>query len=149
MNLPIYSRLSSSIRPRPKPDPNQTQTSPSADHFSVLHGDKLHTMCEKWSVKYILWIREVLGHCMDAKISPKAPSEKATVSEIDTPLWRLMYFGRPFCRFSSANRKQWVGIILGTPGITYLCYSLAVSLNLYTVLPPRLSVQIYLSSDDR
>ena len=31
----------------------------------------------------ILWIREVLGHHIDAKISPKAPSEKAqtTVSE--------------------------------------------------------------------
>ena len=39
-------------------------------------------------------------------------------------------------------------VIFGTPGTTYLHYSLAVSLNVYTVLPSRLSVQMYVSSDD-
>ena len=35
-----------------------------------------------------------------------------------------------------------------TPGTTYLCYSLMVSPNVYAVLPPHLSLQVYLSSDD-
>ena len=49
---------------------------------------------------------------------------------------------------SSANRKQCAGVIFGTPGTTYLSYSLVVSPNVYAVFPPRLSVRIYLSSDD-
>ena len=59
----------------------------------------------------------------------------------------LMFFGRPFIA-SSANRKQCAGVIFGTPGTTYLSYSLVVSPNVYAVFPPRLSVRIYLSSDD-
>ena len=60
--------------------------------------------------------------------------------KIDTLLQRLMFFGRPF-NASSANRKQCVGVIIGTPGTTYLRYSLAVSPNVYAVFPPRLSVE--------
>ena len=49
---------------------------------------------------------------------------------------------------SSANRKQRAGVILGIPGTTYLSCSPAVSPNVYAVFPLRLSVRIYLSSDD-
>ena len=41
-----------------------------------------------------------------------------------------------------------MGVIFGTPGTTYLSYSLVVSPNVYAVFPPRLSVRIYLSSYD-
>ena len=49
---------------------------------------------------------------------------------------------------SSTNRRQCAGVIFGTPGTAYLCYSLAVSPNVYTVFPPRLSIRVYLSSNN-
>jgi len=49
---------------------------------------------------------------------------------------------------SSTNRRQCAGVIFGTPGTAYPCYSLAVSPNVYTVFPPRLSFRVYLSSNN-
>ena len=83
----------------------------------------------------ILRIGEVMGHRIDAKISPKAASEKAqtTVSENRYTSPRIDVFGWPFLMLFSANKKQWVCVIFGTPGTWYLCYSLAVSPNVYAV----------------
>ena len=49
---------------------------------------------------------------------------------------------------SNPERKLRKGIIFGTPGTAYLHYNLAVSLSVYAVYSPRLSVQFYLLSDD-
>ena len=67
--------------------------------------------------------------------------------KIDTLLWRLMFPDGHF-NASSANRRQYAGAIFGTPGTAYLCYSFAVSPNVYAVFPPHLSIQVYLSSDN-
>ena len=69
-------------------------------------------------------------------------------------VWKYIHFSEYWCfsdgHFiaSSANRKQCAGVIFGTPGTTYFSYSLVVSPSVYAVFPPRLSVRIYLSSDD-
>ena len=98
----------------------------------------------------ILRIGEVFWQRIDAKISPKAASEKAqtTVSENTYTFPNIDVFRTGHFIASSANRKQCAGVIFGTPGTTYLSYSLVVSQNVYAVFPPRLSVRIYLSSDD-
>ena len=49
---------------------------------------------------------------------------------------------------SSINKKQCVGVKFATPGTTYLRYSLAVSLSVYAVFSLRLTVRLYLLSDD-
>ena len=67
--------------------------------------------------------------------------------KIDTLLRRLM-FPDGYFNASSANRRQCAGISFGTPGTAYLCYSFAVSPNVYAVFPPCLSIQVYLSSDN-
>ena len=51
-------------------------------------------------------------------------------------------------RILMANLDMSGVVIFGTPGTTHLSYSLVVSPNVYAVFPPRLSVRIYLSSDD-
>ena len=64
----------------------------------------------------------------------------------DVTSWSYVNLDDPIA--SSANGKQRAGVIFGTPGTAYLRYSLAVSPIVYAVFPPRLSVRIYLSSDD-
>ena len=80
----------------------------------------------------------------------KAASEKAqtTVSENRSTSPKIDVFSDGHFNASSANRKQCVGVIFGTPGAVYHRYSLAVSPNVYAVFPLRLSVRVYLSSDD-
>ena len=51
-------------------------------------------------------------------------------------------------RQNPLNRKQCTGVIFGTPGTAYLCYSLAVLLSVYTVFSPCWSVWLYMLSDD-
>ena len=67
-----------------------------------------------------------LGHRIDAKISPKAVSEKVqtTVSE-NRYIYPKIDFSDGHFIASSVNRKQCAGVIFGTPGAVYLCYSLA------------------------
>ena len=65
----------------------------------------------------------VMGRRINAEISPKAASEKAqTVSGNRYTSPKIDVFERPFY-------QQCMGVIFGTPGTTYLCYSLAVLPN--------------------
>ena len=96
----------------------------------------------------ILQIGENLGHCIDAKISPKADSEKAqtTVSENRYTSPKIDVFRMAI--LTSANRRQCAGVLFGTPGTAHLHYSLMVSPNVYAVFHPCLSVRVYLSSNN-
>ena len=66
----------------------------------------------------------VMWRRISAEISPKAASEKAqtAVSGNRYTSPKIDVFGRPFY-------QQCMGVIFGTPGTTYLCYSLAVLSN--------------------
>ena len=85
----------------------------------------------------ILQIGEVLGHHVDAKISPKVASERAqtTVSENRYTPPNIDVFLDSHYNASSANRKQCAGIIFGTPGTVYLRYSLVVLPNVLRSFP--------------
>ena len=103
----------------------------------------------------ILRIGEVLGHRIDAKISPKAASEKAqtTVSENTYTFPNIDVFRTAILSLlaptgNNARASFLVHQVPRTSATTYLSYSLVVSPNVYAVFPPRLSVRIYLSSDD-
>ena len=98
----------------------------------------------------ILRIGEVLGHRIDAKISPKAASEKAqtTVSENTYTFPNIDVFRTAILSLLAPTGNNARASFFGTQGTTYLSYSLVVSPNVYAVFPPRLSVRIYLSSDD-
>ena len=81
----------------------------------------------------------VLGHRIHAKISPKAASEKAqtTVSgnRYTNPIIDVFRTVVSSLLASTGNSVQ--ALFLGTPGTTYLRYSLAVSLSVYSVFSPR------------
>ena len=83
-----------------------------------------------------------MGHRIDAKISPKAPSEKAqtTVSENKYTFPKIDVFRTAILSLLAATGKQRAGIIFGMPGIAYLCYSTAVSPIVYAFFPSHLSI---------
>ena len=64
-----------------------------------------------------------MGHCIDAKISPKAASEKAQTKATESRYIypRIHFFWMAILLLlASVNRKQGVGIIFSTPGTMYL-----------------------------
>ena len=59
---------------------------------------------------------------------------------------RCLKIGTLTWEFVLDGQRQCTGVIFGTPGTVYFCYSLAVSPSVYTVLSPCLSFWLYLSS---
>ena len=94
--------------------------------------------------------RGVFGYHMDATISSKAASEKSkTVVSHNRYIYpRIDFFLDGHFITTRVNRKQWVGVIFGTPGTVNLRYSLAVSPSVYTVFSLHLTVRFNLLSDD-
>ena len=95
----------------------------------------------------ILRIGEVLGHRIDAKISPKAASEKAqtTVSENRCTSPKIDVFRTAILTLlaPTGNNARASFLVHQVPRT-----SATVSPNVYAVFPPRLSVRLYLSSDN-
>ena len=118
---------------------------PIIDQIGLAHVQLHAPLRVQSSYRYenVLQIGEVLGHCIDVKISPKAASEKAqtmvsenryTSPKIDVFQTAILTLLAP-----TGNNVQ-ASFLVRTPGTAYLRYSLAVSPNVYAVFPPHLSV---------
>ena len=105
---------------------------PIGDRIGLAHV-QLRPWVSQSSYHYenILQIGEILGHRIDAIISPKAASEKVwtTVSGNRYTYPKIDVFSDGHFNAYSDNGRQCVGIIFGTPGTACLRYSLAVSPN--------------------